>query len=469
MNRFYLLAQILCTFSALTVAAEDYEYVDLGLSVKWATKNVGANSITDFGDFFAWGEVSPKEEYDWTTYKYTEEKATRMTKYCNSSLGAVQDFKYVLDASDDAATTHWGGNWRMPTLQEMNELFQNCSWVWHTNYEGSGIAGFLVRSKMSGYSDKFIFFPAAGHMGGKNAYDTNQKGMYWTSSLNFESFASIKAAQLYFGSDGYLTMSYDRQIGMTVRPVFDDREIDESPKQYDVDGQIGEHHYVDLGLSVKWATANVGADIPMQGGDLFAWGETSTKDVYSPKTYKYSIDGRSDLVSKYNKKDSLITLEPSDDAATCNWGEEWRTPTIDEWNELINNCDWYISDGILGISRVNGRRIVLSRFTGCKDDYTYHTTIEGGHYWSANNSTVDKHRGCAMICKYYLYTTSNINRYWGMAIRPVLNNGSTGIRQFTDNVKPSNKDGIYLIKGKLKIIHDGKTYNLNGHLEKNSE
>lgn len=464
MKRLFVILVVLnvCVSSSLTAATEDYEFVDLGLSVKWATKNVGAEIITDYGDFFAWGETEPKEEYDWTTYKYSEGKATKMTKYSNSSLSAIQDFKYVLDASDDAAAICWGDCWRTPTLNEMNELLQNCSWTWQNNYEGSGIAGFLVRSNISGYTDNFIFLPAAGHWGGKNPYDTNQKGMYWTSSLDYGSFASLQAAQLFFGDDGYQTISYDRQIGMTVRPVYDDRETNTSPEQFDYDDQIGGHYYVDLGLSVKWATTNIGADTPMMGGNLFAWGETTLKETYSPKTYKYSVNGRWDVVSKYTQKDSIATLEPSDDAATCNWGEEWRTPTIDEWNELIENCDWYLTDGILGVSKVNGKRIVLSRYTGCRDDYSYHNTTEGGHYWSANNSSVDKHRGWAIICKYYLYTTDNINRYWGMAIRPVLNNCLTGINQFTEKAKPAGKEGIYIINGKLRIVSKGTIYNLNG-------
>ncbi len=154
---------------------ETYDYVDLGLSVKWATKNVGASSITDYGDFFAWAETAPKDEYDWTTYKYTEPKSTRMTKYCNSSLGAVRDYKTMLEPIDDAATVNWGNQWRMPSLDEMNELLQNCKWIWYSNYNGSGINGYLVQSRVFGYTDKSIFLPAGGHWGGGRTHTTQIK------------------------------------------------------------------------------------------------------------------------------------------------------------------------------------------------------------------------------------------------------------------------------------------------------
>ena len=75
-----------------------FGYVDLGLSVKWATANVGASNFLDTGAFFAWGETTPKDQYDWTTYKYSEGDATKMTKYCFSSLGAIRDGMYILEA-----------------------------------------------------------------------------------------------------------------------------------------------------------------------------------------------------------------------------------------------------------------------------------------------------------------------------------------------------------------------------------
>lgn len=440
----------------------DYEYVDLGLSVKWATKNVGSSQTTDYGDYFAWGETTPKEEYDWTTYKYTEEKATKMTKYCYSSLGATKDFLDILEASDDAATCRWGQQWRTPTLDEMNELLQNCTWIWSNDYQGSGKAGYIVRSNIEGFKSKTIFLPAAGHWGGKNPYDTNQKGMYWTSSLNFESLASIQAAQLYFGSGGYETMSYDRQIGMTIRPVLNERDPNR-PKDYTVTGKIQGFDYVDLGLSVLWATANVGALVPKVGGSLFSWGETEPKEIYSEKTYKFSVNGRFDVMSKYNANDNITTIEPSDDAATQNWGNNWRTPTIDEWTELLHNCNWELKFGALyGTSKINGNVIIISNSTGCRDDFTYNSRIDGGHYWSSNNSEVDKHRGGAMVCQYYMYTTQNINRLCGMAIRPVANKEYSDIQQINDETAKKRRNKLFMKDGQIVFRHNNRLYDING-------
>lgn len=466
MYKISIIAALVFTFIGEVFSQDTYEYVDLGLSVKWATKNVGASEITDYGDFYAWGEINPKTEYDWTTYKYTEEGATRMTKYSFSSLGAIKDYIETLEPSDDAATYNWGQQWRTPTLEEMNELLQNCTWIWTNNYQSSGKAGYIVRSKIDGFTNKSIFLPAAGHWGGKSPYDTNQMGMYWTASLDFESLESLKAAQLYFGKTEYRTISYDRQIGMTVRPVLNEGG-NNRPKDYSVSGKIQGFDFVDLGLSVLWATANVGALTPKRGGDLFSWGETSTKEVYSEKNYLLSSDGTYSHVSKYNKSDNLTTLEPCDDAATQNWGTSWRTPTIDEITELIQNCEWEMkSGGWYGTSKINGNVIIISTSTGCKEDDWYRSQKDGGYYWSANNWEVDRFRGWAWVLSYYMYTTHNINRYWGMAIRPVASKDSpdiiTNIVNVDSNKTQSPQKKLFLKNGKVVLMNNGNFYNING-------
>ena len=81
-----------------------YAYVDLGLSVKWATCNVGATKPEEYGDYFAWGEVEPKEKYDWSTYKYYAGTESGLTKYCTNSNFGIVDNKTILDSADDAAT-----------------------------------------------------------------------------------------------------------------------------------------------------------------------------------------------------------------------------------------------------------------------------------------------------------------------------------------------------------------------------
>lgn len=100
-----------CLLIAIFCKAQDvnYDFVDLGLSVKWANKNVGATKVFDYGNYFAWAETMAKAQYDWTTYLYSDRGATRMIKYNISTLGGVLDFKIELEATDDAATVNMGG------------------------------------------------------------------------------------------------------------------------------------------------------------------------------------------------------------------------------------------------------------------------------------------------------------------------------------------------------------------------
>ncbi len=105
-----------------------HDYVDLGLpsGTFWATCNVGAMNPEDYGDYFAWGETEPKSYYDWSTYKYCNGSSSTITKYCSDSEYGTVDNKYTLEAIDDAATVNWGGDWRIPTIEEQAELTGAC-------------------------------------------------------------------------------------------------------------------------------------------------------------------------------------------------------------------------------------------------------------------------------------------------------------------------------------------------------
>ena len=191
-----------------------YEYVDLGLSVKWATCNVGASKPEEYGDYFAWGETQPKTTYGWSTYKWCNGSSDTQTKYCtNSSYGTV-DNKTVLDKTDDAAAINWGGSWRMPTDAELTELRENCTWTWTTQ---NGVKGYKVTSKKSGYTNKSIFLPAAGHRYYSSLYDAGSCGYYWSSSLY--SGSPYYAWNVYFYSSSVYGDYYYRDYGFSVRPV----------------------------------------------------------------------------------------------------------------------------------------------------------------------------------------------------------------------------------------------------------
>jgi len=160
------------------------EVVDLGLSVKWASCNIGATKPEEYGDYFAWGETSPKESYGWSTYKYCNGSLNTVTKYCEYSRNGTVDNRPALEKADDAASVNWGGNWRMPTWDEQRELVDNCTTTWTEDYKGTGVAGHIFTSKKTGYTDKSIFLPATGYSDETNvgAY-SGWFGLYWASTL----------------------------------------------------------------------------------------------------------------------------------------------------------------------------------------------------------------------------------------------------------------------------------------------
>lgn len=201
-----------------TIGTENgYGYVDLGLSVKWATCNVGASKAEEYGDYFAWGETTTKDTYSWSTYKYCNGSSSTLTKYCNkSSYGnnGFTDNKTQLDLSDDAARVNWGGAWRMPTDAEWTELREQCTWTWTTQ---NGKNGYKVTSKKSGYTNNSIFLPAAGYRYDSSLYLAGSYGDYWSSSL--DTGIPYYAWSVYFYSSNVYRSSYYRYRGQSVRPV----------------------------------------------------------------------------------------------------------------------------------------------------------------------------------------------------------------------------------------------------------
>lgn len=166
------------------VESDEHEYVDLGLpsGTKWATCNVGANSPEEYGDHFAWGETKPKSTYDWSTYKWCKDSFDTMTKYCaHSSYGynGFTDNLTELQPEDDAATANWGSPWRMPSSDQIEELF-NSSYTTTEWTTLNDVYGRKITSKSNGNS---IFLPAAGDRWSDELYDAGNHGYYWSSSL----------------------------------------------------------------------------------------------------------------------------------------------------------------------------------------------------------------------------------------------------------------------------------------------
>ena len=188
-----------------------YEYVDLGLSVKWAKCNVGAEKETDAGLYFAWGEttgytasqVGTDKQFSWSDYKYGN--SSNLTKYNQS------DGKTVLESTDDAATQIMGGDWRMPTKADFDELLSGTTNEWITNYNDTGVSGRKFTSKTD--TSKYIFIPAAGYCDYGSVGNVGYYGAVWSSSLG------TIAWNLYFYSDDCYMDNDDRYLGRSVRGV----------------------------------------------------------------------------------------------------------------------------------------------------------------------------------------------------------------------------------------------------------
>ena len=179
--------------------------VDLGLSVKWATCNVGATSPEDYGNYYAWGETTTKTSYDEDNYQHWVDY---------NGDGHLDDGEFTINTDIsgtryDAARANWGGSWRLPTKSEFDELIDKCTWTWT---KLNGVDGYEVKSKKNGNS---IFLPAAGNCSGDTPHYQGSYGFYWSSTTN----DTYSACNLSFFSGRHYTSRYDRYLGQSVRPV----------------------------------------------------------------------------------------------------------------------------------------------------------------------------------------------------------------------------------------------------------
>lgn len=185
------------------------EAVDLGLSVKWASCNIGATKPEEYGGYYAWGETKTKSFYHWATYKWSYPDSY-ILKYNTS------DNKTVLEAEDDVAHVKLGGSWRMPTIDEWNELIEYCVWTYDSESKGYKVVG--------KNSDAFIFLPLAGVLTeycGEN--HIGFLGHYWSSSVCFDYWSydiATFACSLYLDNYGEVSSSHSpRYAGCSIRAV----------------------------------------------------------------------------------------------------------------------------------------------------------------------------------------------------------------------------------------------------------
>lgn len=338
--------------------------VDLGLSVKWAPCNLGANLPEAFGGFYAWGETKPKTVFTLENYEYYD-------PYESDTNGYIA-FTEIAGTGRDAAAATLGGEWRMPKKAEWQELVQSCDWKFTAR---NGVEGYQI----TGPNGNSIFLPGAGniwqedhtHIGG---------GFYWTSTcaeLNENNYF------IYRGNFSSSDITYDGydypEVGMTIRPVYGPAVSEEIlPVPAPVEA-------IDLGLSVKWSATNLGGSAPQDYGNYYPWACLTCPEYITDDTYKYydaSTDTWADVPD--------YSGDAQYDAAAALWGDGWRTPTMTEMQELLDNCDFAYESvaghqGYRFTSRINGNSIFLPMgervsVDGLKPLEEFRSR---GYYWSS--------------------------------------------------------------------------------------
>lgn len=301
-------------------------YVDLGLPSGnlWAECNLGASSPEAYGDYYAWGEVEPKQEYTYPNHKWYKEGAPSQgfTKYNK------EDGKLTLEDEDDAVIQKLGNGWRTPTLADFRELTnQKLTTIKKTTL--NGVAGYQITSKKNG---KSIFIPFAGFKRDKpqtREISADEEVAVCMTNLRRIDYMVYNAWSFAFQNDRIGRYGKLRPDGISIRPV-------KGP------GVPVPNNCVDLGLAsgLLWAKCNMGTTDPTQPGDYYAWGETSTKKKYYSDNYKHFKIKEYLNILKYNEKDGKEVLELEDDAANAYLGVGYRIPTKEDWEELLEDCEW---------------------------------------------------------------------------------------------------------------------------------
>ena len=420
-------------------STDKVEYVDLGLPSGnlWAKCNLGASSPEAYGDYYAWGEVEPKQEYTKSNHKWYKEGAPSQgfTKYNN------EDGKLTLEDEDDAVIQKLGNGWRTPTLADFREL-TNQKYTTIEKTTLNGVAGYQITSKKN---KKSIFIPCAGFKNSEKPQtrfisDDEEVAVCMTNLRRIDNMV-YNAWTFAFQNDRIGRYGKRRPDGISIRPV-------KGP------GVPVPNNCVDLGLAsgLLWAKCNLGTTDPTQLGDYYAWGETSTKKKYYSDNYKhFKIDGGIKVL-KYNEKDGKTVLDLNDDAARANIGAGYRIPTKEDWEELLEDCKWEAVTTTLSeiidpsqtkviarwkVTGPSGNSIVLPMTSGFRgdgwgvqpDNDTYYTTAN--LYPADELSDKDKYqKAVALTWPMFAKETSSggikepsfksIYRDFGVVIRPVF-------------------------------------------------
>lgn len=189
----------------------DERAIDLGLSIRWASCNIGANAPEENGNFYAWGDTLTRSAFTWSIYPYCGLTINTMTKYCTRAANGTVDNRSTLIAFDDAAYINWGETWRMPTWAEWNELITQCTWK-DTTYNNVSVW------QVTGPNGNSIYLPKVGY---KNSTSVTAGCYYWSSTLNTTNSNDQCNRALYINAANRSGAMYGlRYVGMPVRAVY---------------------------------------------------------------------------------------------------------------------------------------------------------------------------------------------------------------------------------------------------------
>lgn len=310
------------TFDAPPIA----EWVDLGLpsGLLWCNHNVGGTKETDYGEYFSYGNVTGHKSTNGFTFDDNYNfNNSNYGSTPGASISFTSDHKnadYSPTSGYDAAQVNMGGDWRVPTVNEFQELYDNTDIEWTTINDVKG-RKFMKKSDNSVY----VFFPAAGFGNNTSLYSSNSICYYWSSSLGHANYAYI----LYSYSSDTIpnALNIERYKGLPIRAVR------EAPKA------------IDLGLpsGTLWADRNIDATAPEDYGSYFSWGNIEGHKSSNGSTFD---DGYSFNSTTYNAtpgkqvgNNNISSSDAAHDAALANLGGSWHMPTVTEFRELYNNTD----------------------------------------------------------------------------------------------------------------------------------
>ena len=391
-----------------------HEYVDLGLpsGALWATRNVGADSPEDYGDYFAWGETTTKTTYNWSTYQYCNGSHNTLTKYCTKSNYGYEGYTDNLTTllpEDDAATANWGAGWRIPTSEEWYELLGSTTTTW---IDQNGVGGFLFTAT----NGNTLFLPAAGYYTNTGLDIVGHYGRYWSSTINT---SDPRSAKYYVFDPEDIDEMYNatRFNGIPVRAVRSGQNV--QSYTISVSASPSEGGSVSGGGTYEQGHNCIVTAAPNTGYGFVNWTENGV-EVSTNATYAFTAQADRSLVANFTDKPTgaisgKFTINSLGDQVYFSQGNLQYVGSAGSpyWKFAENQWDYLGNNGQGGSSQTVDRDLFGWGTSGFNHGANCYRP------WSTSETNSD----------YYAYGQYNYNLYdqsgmadWGR--NPIMNGGN---------------------------------------------